>query len=108
MVMVNDAYAQAKWEAERAIENQSRHRQAQPEPEPVDPLLQWMKTVNELIRRQNEKDYKKAWVVFTLLAGEVKPPMEVWRYLEKHFNYRSGWSFYKYHQWLSAAERKSA
>jgi DnaJ domain len=106
MVVVNDAYEQAKWEVLRATGKPNRHQRTSPKPKPNDPLATWTEIIQKLIRRQEQRGYKKAWVAFKLLDSEIQPPIEAWFYLADRLNYMDGWAWYKFTAWKPQSERE--
>ncbi|WP_373546359.1 DnaJ domain-containing protein [Chamaesiphon sp.] len=106
MVVVNDAYEQAKWEVLRATDKPNRHQRTSPKPKPNDPLATWTEVIDELIRRQKQRGYKKAWVTFKLLSSRTQIPLDAWIYLADKFNYMEKWAGYKFAEWKPPSERE--
>lgn len=114
MVVLNDAYQQAKWELESGVQNKPQYSQPKPQskpqpqpktrspqPTPTQEQVQqfWMYFIDSLICLQVTNEYKSGWVAFQLLDSKVMPPLEAWQYLAERLGHKSGWAHHKLKEW---------
>ena len=65
-------------------------------------LDQWEDKFKRLVWEQQLHDRKPASLIYRL--REIKPPLEVWKMLEKHLGYKRGWSGHRFREQQEAQE----
>jgi superfamily II DNA or RNA helicase len=62
-------------------------------------LNQWIELCDSIIAECIEKGHKAAWCAYRMMASDIQPPLEAWKYLGKKIGYHHGWSKYKFEEW---------
>jgi superfamily II DNA or RNA helicase len=69
-------------------------------------LIEWMRLADAIIAEGIERDFKPGWAAHRLLASDIEPPLEAWRYLGKKLGYHVGWHKYKHDEWIQNHGKK--
>jgi superfamily II DNA or RNA helicase len=64
-------------------------------------LNHWIGLCDGIIAEQVEKGYKAAWCAHRMMASDLEPPVEAWKYLGKKLGYHYAWGNYKFKEWAS-------
>lgn len=67
----------------------------------TEELREWMRLADEIIAKGIEREFKPGWAAHSLMASDIQPPIEAWRYLGKKLGYHSGWCDYKFKEWAA-------
>lgn len=62
-------------------------------------LNHWIGLCDGILAEQTEKGYKAAWCVHRMMASDLEPPLESWKYLGKKLGYHYQWAKYKQQEW---------
>jgi superfamily II DNA or RNA helicase len=62
-------------------------------------LNHWIGLCDEIISEQVERGYKAAWCAHRMMASDLEPPLESWKYLGKKLGYHYAWAKYKQEEW---------
>lgn len=63
-------------------------------------LIEWMRLADEIIAKGIERNYKPGWSAHSLMASDIEPPIEIWKYLGKKLGYHFAWAKHKHQEWL--------
>ena len=63
-------------------------------------LIEWMRLADEIIAKGIEREFKPGWAAHSMMASDIEPPIEAWRYMGKKLGYHVGWHKYKHEEWL--------
>jgi superfamily II DNA or RNA helicase len=64
-------------------------------------LNHWIGLCDGIIAEQVEKGYKAAWCAHRMMASDLEPPIEAWKYMGKKLGYHYAWAKYKHEEWTS-------
>jgi superfamily II DNA or RNA helicase len=64
-------------------------------------LNHWIELCDGIIAEQVERGYKAAWCAHRMMASDLEPPIEAWKYLGKKLGYHYAWAKYKQEEWMS-------
>lgn len=67
-------------------------------------LIEWMRLADSIISEGIDRSFKPGWAAHRLLASDIQPPIEAWRYLGKKLGYHHKWAYYKYDEWITNHE----
>jgi superfamily II DNA or RNA helicase len=83
---------------QQIVEAETRLEQVDP-----DEMREWESTWHELVKRQQQRGYKKSWLWFAL--QDLRPPLAVWQACGVMLGYKQGWA---YHQWQKFSQGEAA
>lgn len=67
----------------------------------TEELREWMRLADEIIAKGLERDFKPGWAAHSLMASDIQPPLEAWKYLGKKLGYHHAWAKYKHEEWAA-------
>lgn len=62
-------------------------------------LMEWLSMCDLIIAEGIEKNFKPGWAANRMMASDMQPPIEVWKYLGKKLGYHHAWAKYKFEEW---------
>lgn len=62
-------------------------------------LIEWMRLADEIIAKGIERSFKPGWAAHSLMASDIQPPIEAWKYLGKKLGYHWQWCEHKFKEW---------
>ena len=70
----------------------------------IDYGNEWLSKLLDLIKIQQQKDYKPGWLIYRL--KELNPPLAVWKLCAQYLGKKEGWGFYQWRE-LNPIKKKS-
>lgn len=67
----------------------------------TEELREWMRLADEIIAKGIDRGFKAGWAAHSMMASDIQPPLEAWKYLGKKLGYHHQWAFYKHQEWAA-------